>query len=52
MYELSGIRKVFADGSVALDGISLTVGGGEHVAFIGPSGAGKTTHAAKTAVKR
>ena len=43
MYELSGVRKVFADGSVALDGISLTVGGGEHVAFIGPSGAGKTT---------
>jgi len=43
VYELSGIRKVFADGSVALDGISLTVGGGEHVAFIGPSGAGKTT---------
>ncbi len=43
MYELSGIRKVFADGEVALDEISLTVGSGEHVAFIGPSGAGKTT---------
>ena len=43
MYELRGIRKVFARDDVALDGISLTVGRGEHVAFIGPSGAGKTT---------
>ena len=43
MYELRDVRKVFDDGSVALDGMSLTVGAGEHVAFIGPSGAGKTT---------
>ena len=43
MYELRAVRKVFADGEVALDEISLTVGRGEHVAFIGPSGAGKTT---------
>ena len=43
MYELRGLRKVFGDGSVAVDDISLTVGRGEHVAFIGPSGAGKTT---------
>ncbi len=42
MYELEAVRKVF-DGLVALDGITLTVGRGEHVAFIGPSGAGKTT---------
>jgi phosphonate transport system ATP-binding protein len=28
---------------VAVDGLSLTIGRGEHVAFIGPSGAGKTT---------
>ena len=43
MYELAGIRKVFDRGSAALDGVSLAVGRGEHVAFIGPSGAGKTT---------
>ncbi|MBI4627499.1 MAG: phosphonate ABC transporter ATP-binding protein [Candidatus Rokubacteria bacterium] len=43
MYELSGIRKVFAGGEAALDGVSLAVGRGEHVAFVGPSGAGKTT---------
>ncbi|MBI4245774.1 MAG: ATP-binding cassette domain-containing protein [Candidatus Rokubacteria bacterium] len=43
MHELQDVRKVFADGSVALDGVSLAVGRGEQVAFIGPSGAGKTT---------
>ena len=43
MYELQGIRKVFAGGTAALDDVSLTVARGEHVAFIGPSGAGKTT---------
>jgi phosphonate transport system ATP-binding protein len=43
MYELHEIAKRFDDGTLALDGFSLTVGRGEHVAFIGPSGAGKTT---------
>jgi phosphonate transport system ATP-binding protein len=43
VYELQDVSKIFPDGSVALDGVSLTVGPGEHVAFIGPSGAGKTT---------
>jgi phosphonate transport system ATP-binding protein len=43
MFELAGIGKVFGHGPAALDGVSLAVGRGEHVAFIGPSGAGKTT---------
>ncbi len=43
MYELRDLRKVFADGTLAVDSLSLTVGRGEQVAFIGPSGAGKTT---------
>jgi phosphonate transport system ATP-binding protein len=43
IYELENVRKVFDDGSVAVDGISLILGAGEHVALIGPSGAGKTT---------
>jgi len=43
VFELENVRKVFSDGTVAVDGISLAVGRGEHVAFIGPSGAGKTT---------
>ena len=43
MYELRDVRKVFGDGTVALDGLSLTMGPGEQVAVIGPSGAGKTT---------
>jgi phosphonate transport system ATP-binding protein len=43
VYELQGIRKIFGDGAAALEDVSLTVGRGEHVAFIGPSGAGKTT---------
>ena len=42
-YELEGIGKTFERGEVALDDVSLAVGRGEHVAFIGPSGAGKTT---------
>src|SRR5712692_9378205 len=43
MYDLRELRKVFPDGTVAVDGISLTVGPGEQIAVIGPSGAGKTT---------
>ncbi|MBI4240357.1 MAG: ABC transporter ATP-binding protein, partial [Candidatus Rokubacteria bacterium] len=32
MYELDQVWKRFADGTVALEGVSLTVGPGEHVA--------------------
>src|SRR6266853_765345 len=42
-YELRELKKVFADGTFAVDGISLTVGAGEQIAVIGPSWAGKTT---------
>jgi phosphonate transport system ATP-binding protein len=43
MYRLERIRKVFADGTVAVDEVSLNIQAGERVAVIGPSGAGKTT---------
>jgi phosphonate transport system ATP-binding protein len=43
MYELAGVSKTFGRGGTALADVSLTVGRGEQVAFIGPSGAGKTT---------
>src|SRR5712692_9271121 len=43
MYDLRELRKVFPDGTIAVEGISLIVGPGEQVAVIGPSGAGKTT---------
>jgi phosphonate transport system ATP-binding protein len=42
VYELREIRKVFG-ATVALDGVTVAVARGEHVAVIGPSGAGKTT---------
>jgi phosphonate transport system ATP-binding protein len=43
MYRLDRIRKVFADGTVAVDEVTLDIQAGERVAVIGPSGAGKTT---------
>jgi phosphonate transport system ATP-binding protein len=43
MYRLQHVRKVFADGTAAVDDVSLTIRQGERVAVIGPSGAGKTT---------
>jgi phosphonate transport system ATP-binding protein len=43
MYRLEHVRKVFPDGTVAVDDVTLEIAAGERVAVIGPSGAGKTT---------
>jgi phosphonate transport system ATP-binding protein len=43
MYRLDRVGKVFTDGTVAVDDVTLDIRAGEWVAVIGPSGAGKTT---------
>jgi osmoprotectant transport system ATP-binding protein len=43
MIELRDVHKVYADGHVALRGLSLRVESGTTVALLGPSGCGKTT---------
>ena len=43
MVIVSKLKKVFPDGTVALDGISLKVEEGQFTVILGPSGAGKTT---------
>ncbi len=43
MLRLTGVRKQYADGTVAVAGLDLEVPRGELVALVGPSGCGKST---------
>lgn len=43
MYRAEKLTKVFDGGLVAIDQVDLEIERGEKIAFIGPSGAGKTT---------
>ena len=40
---LRGIRKTFANGTLAVDGLDLDIAEGEFLTFLGPSGCGKST---------
>src|SRR5437764_7063758 len=40
---LDNVSKVFSGGVVAVDGVSLTIQGGEFLVLVGPSGCGKST---------
>ncbi|ELZ49114.1 daunorubicin resistance ABC transporter ATPase subunit [Halorubrum coriense DSM 10284] len=41
--DVDGLELTYADGTVAVDGIDMTVPEGEFFGFLGPNGAGKTT---------
>ena len=41
--DVEGLELVYSDGTVAVDGVDMTIPGGEFFGFLGPNGAGKTT---------
>ena len=43
MIEFKDVKKVYPNGTVALDGVNLKIADGEFVFIVGESGAGKTT---------
>jgi NitT/TauT family transport system ATP-binding protein len=43
LISLEGVRKVFRNGTLALDRLDLTIAKGEFVSLLGPSGCGKST---------
>ncbi len=40
---LTGIRKTYPNGAVAVRGVDMTIDDGEFIVFVGPSGCGKST---------
>ncbi len=43
LIQIDNVHKKFANGTVALRGLSLSIGAHEFVSFLGPSGCGKST---------
>ena len=41
--KVSGLKFIYPDGTIAIDGVNLSIRKGEFTALIGPNGSGKTT---------